>query len=93
MDKLGPLTRENAINEKASKPSVPSPPREPLIRSAEVASRLGISQRSLHRLVASGGFPAPLRIGRSVRWQPSQVDAFIENAAQSARQTPRTGEL
>lgn len=50
-----------------------------LISRAEFAARLGISLATLHRWIANGTIPAPVRIGRrhSV-WHASEVKATLE---------------
>ncbi|MBI5865344.1 MAG: excisionase family DNA-binding protein [Planctomycetes bacterium] len=49
-----------------------------LLTVREVAARLGISGRQVQKLLASGRFPAPVRLGRSVRWRNGDVSRFIE---------------
>lgn len=54
-----------------------------LIGVAEVAVILGVSKRTIYRLVSAGEFPAPIRIRASSRWRRSTVNAWIaerENA-------------
>ena len=49
-----------------------------LLRKKDVALRMGISVRNLNRLVETGRFPKPLRIGkRTVGWPQSQVDLLL----------------
>lgn len=45
----------------------------------EAARYLGISQRTLYRLIDSGELPA-YKLGRVVRLQKADVEAFIEGA-------------
>lgn len=47
--------------------------------TADAARMLGITPRTLHRLINSGDIPA-YRIGRLVRLQVPDVEAFIERA-------------
>lgn len=47
-----------------------------LLRSIEVASRLGVSQRLVWRLRASGKLPA-VQIGRTTRFRLSDVQRLI----------------
>ncbi|MBI5864816.1 MAG: excisionase family DNA-binding protein [Planctomycetes bacterium] len=49
-----------------------------LLTVREVAARLGISGRQIQKLLASGRFPAPVRLGRSVRWRDGDVSRFID---------------
>jgi excisionase family DNA binding protein len=51
---------------------------------AEVALRLGVSERTLARLVASGEFPAGRRIGpRLIRWTEQDVTEYLDGCKQS----------
>jgi len=43
----------------------------------EVATMFRMSERNIHRLVASGRFPKPIRIGRSLRWLKSVLSEFL----------------
>ena len=40
----------------------------------DIADRLQVSVRTVYRLP---NFPAPIRIGRLVRWREEEVDAWI----------------
>ena len=40
----------------------------------DIADRLQVSVRTVYRLP---GFPAPIRMGRLVRWRAEDVDAWI----------------
>lgn len=50
---------------------------ERLLTVRELAARLGISTRQAWKLLAAGRLPAPLRLGRSVRWRAATVDRWI----------------
>lgn len=50
---------------------------ESLLRVAEVAQVLNVSLRKVWELTASGVLPS-VRIGRSVRFRPEDVRAFLE---------------
>ncbi len=52
--------------------------------AAAVAKLLGISLRHLWKLSASGRLPAPIRLGRSVRWRLDELRAWL-NAGCPAR--------
>jgi len=64
--------------------SVPSERR--LLSKAQVAARLGCSERSLERLVKQGRFPAPRRYGRAVVWFESAVEHVLGLAEQEQLQ-------
>jgi excisionase family DNA binding protein len=54
---------------------------ERLLSKKQVADALGLSQRSVDRLVATRRMPLPLRFGRTVRWRPSDIAAYLERSA------------
>ena len=50
-----------------------------LLTAIQVAGRIGVSTRTLHRLVAAGKFPSPARVNRKiVRWHSEVVKAWID---------------
>lgn len=49
------------------------------LSTREAARRLGITTRTLYRLIDSGQVPA-YKFGRVIRLQEAEVDAFIEQA-------------
>ncbi len=53
------------------------PTRERLLDVRQVATVLDVSVRSVHRLRDGGKIPAPVRIGGSVRWRATEIDAWI----------------
>ena len=56
-----------------------------LINANELAKILGISQRTIWRLIASGKLIQPIRIGKNVRWRLDQVNQWIENDCPTAK--------
>lgn len=48
-----------------------------LLTYPEAAARLGVSQKTLRRLVASGGITAVRPSAGSVRFDPADLDAYI----------------
>ena len=51
-----------------------------LLTRAEVQERCGITRTTVYRLMRSGLFPEPLKIGpRAVRWPESEIEAWIAN--------------
>ena len=48
----------------------------------DIADRLQVSVRTVYRLP---NFPAPIRIGRLVRWREEDVDAWVEKRAPGQR--------
>lgn len=56
-----------------------SPPvPEQLLRVPDIARKLRCSPRQIHRLVAAGRLPKPLRIGGMLRWPPSVIQHWID---------------
>ena len=49
-----------------------------LLNVTDVANRLRLSTRQVWKLADSGHMPKPVRIGRSVRWRASDIDAWVE---------------
>lgn len=49
----------------------------PLFTLLQAADYLNISKRTLHRLIASGDLPPPLKIGRSSRIHRDDVDSYL----------------
>jgi excisionase family DNA binding protein len=48
-----------------------------LLKVADVAERLGLSRTSIYRLIYAGDLK-PVKIGRSIRFRPADVNRFIE---------------
>lgn len=57
-----------------------------LLDSDQAATLLSVSKRHLHRLRDSGAIPAPIRLGRSVRWDRQQLEAWIAKGCPSKNQ-------
>lgn len=55
---------------------------EPLIDAKEVARLLGISPWRVHQL-ARDGFIVPVRLGRSVRFDPRRLEEFIASGGKA----------
>ena len=49
-----------------------------ILRLPAVLSRIGVSRSTVYRLIASGHFPAPRRLGpNSVGWWEADVEAWV----------------
>ena len=48
-----------------------------LLTAAEAAEMAGVGKRSWWRFSSSGKAPAPVRIGRSVRWRRAEIADWI----------------
>jgi excisionase family DNA binding protein len=57
----------------------------PLLSTKQLAETLGVSQRHIQRLLASGKLPKPKRIGRCVRWDAEEVKRRLDNDGNGER--------
>lgn len=48
------------------------------VSAEEVAKLLGISRAHVWRLHSSGRIPRPVRLGRAVRWNRKNLEAWLE---------------
>lgn len=55
-----------------------------------LAMEFGTCERTIRRMVLRGELPAPIRIGRSVRWPASVIRAWVQDRA--AAGIPATGD-
>jgi predicted DNA-binding transcriptional regulator AlpA len=55
-----------------------------LLTARETAALLRCSVRQLHRLQKRDDFPRRYTIGRSLRWDAADLDAWLRNSAQQA---------
>jgi len=52
-----------------------------VFRFADLKRITGLSAATLHRRIADGSFPKPIKLGpRTVGWLADEIDAFIEKA-------------
>ena len=51
------------------------------LTAEELAERMGVSLRHVRRLDSSGQLPKPVRLGRSVRWPVSEIEAWLAAGA------------
>lgn len=56
-----------------------------LVDLRQVAGVLGVSVRSVQRLIAGGALPQPLKVGRSSRLCVSDVRAYLSRLRQEYR--------
>jgi len=52
-------------------------PLPPLMPARQAADLYAVSPATWHRWVAAGRVPAPVRIGATVRWRRSELEAHI----------------
>lgn len=49
------------------------------IRTEEVATMIGVSRRTLERMVATGGFIKPIKLtARTVGWEKGTLEAYLK---------------
>ena len=60
-------------------PAAKSPPL--LLTAADVAGLLAVSLRTVRRLDITGRLPAPLTIGRAVRWRRAEIASWLAAGA------------
>jgi len=63
----------------------PPPPDALLLSAAEVARMLSISIRHVWRLRDSGELPAPVKLGKLIRWRREAVMRFLDEATETRR--------
>src|SRR5690606_16763111 len=56
----------------------PTPLGALLITADELANLLGLSTRTVWRMHSAGRLPAPIKLGRAVRWRHKEIHAWIE---------------
>lgn len=52
-----------------------------LLSAKELAKRLSLSKRQIHRLNSCHRLPAPIRIGGSIRWAESTIAEWLKAGA------------
>lgn len=65
--------------------------KEELIDIATVCRRISLSRPTIYRQIASGNFPAPLKIGRAARWRGEAIDGWIARLAEKNGGTEAVG--
>lgn len=48
------------------------------LAAPDVAALLGVSERHVWKLNASGGIPTPVKLGRCVRWRRRELLAWLD---------------
>ena len=50
-----------------------------MIRLPEVKRRVGLARSTIYRLMGSGGFPKPHKLGpRAIAWLEADIDGWID---------------
>ena len=74
---LGSRASVDAMNAAVIEPKI-----ESLWTIEQVAHRFSLARRQIHRLMERGGFVAPVRIGGALRFDPHDIEAYIESQKQ-----------
>jgi predicted DNA-binding transcriptional regulator AlpA len=72
-----------------ARPNRPAAPETLTIPLAGVASMLGVSARTLERMIALGDFPKPIRVGKQRMYRRSSVERWLTEAEADAERSPR----
>ncbi len=51
---------------------------DPLLRQQSVSLKTTLSRTEIYRRVKRGDFPQPIRLGRTIAWKSSEIDAWID---------------
>ncbi|HCR3557424.1 TPA: AlpA family transcriptional regulator [Morganella morganii] len=59
---------------------------EPLVDMKFITTLTGLTDKWFYKQIQEGQFPKPIKLGRSSRWQKSEVEAWLqERIAESQR--------
>lgn len=72
-----------------ARPNRPATPETITIPLAGVATMLGISARTLERMIALGDFPKPIRVGKQRMYRRASVERWLAEAEAEAERSPR----
>lgn len=53
---------------------------DPLLKVAEIATRLRVAKMTVYRLFHAGQLPGAIRVGRSIRVPSSAVEAYLKGS-------------
>jgi prophage regulatory protein len=56
-----------------------------LLTVDDVLAYLQISRTHLYNLMREDKFPASIKVGQSVRWQPEDIEAWIQERKEASR--------
>ncbi len=66
--------------------NAPSPLDEPLVDMKFITKFTGLTDKWFYKQIQEGQFPKPIKLGRSSRWQKSEVETWLqERIAESQR--------
>ena len=60
-----------------------------ILRRPEVLSLVGVSQATIYRMISSGEFPRPVRIGvRATGWRTDEIEEWLASRPYTAPESP-----
>ncbi|NIH20310.1 helix-turn-helix transcriptional regulator [Morganella morganii] len=65
--------------------TAPSPLDEPLVDMKEITKFTGLTDKWFYKQIQEGQFPKPIKLGRSSRWQKSEVEAWLQERIAESR--------
>ena len=57
----------------------------------EVAQLLGVSKRTVYRLLDAGQIPKPLKLGNATRWRRTDIELFVKAGSIRAYRRSKKG--
>ena len=61
-----------------------------LLNRREVQQACGLSKSTLYRLMRSGYFPEPLKIGpKAIRWRLDEIQEWVESRPRARGESPK----
>ena len=67
--------------------------RRKLLTAADVMRLLKVTRRTVYRLIATRGFPRPLKVCGSNRWVAQEIDAWLAECPRAAMRADLQGRL
>ncbi|MGJ7221184.1 helix-turn-helix transcriptional regulator [Morganella morganii] len=59
---------------------------EPLVDMKFITTLTGLTDKWFYKLIQNGQFPKPIKLGRSSRWQKSEVDTWLKARIAESRE-------
>ena len=60
--------------------------KDQLVTMAFITQLTGLTDKWFYKLIQDGGFPKPIKLGRSSRWLESEVEAWLQQRIAQSRQ-------
>ncbi|AYD42596.1 MULTISPECIES: helix-turn-helix transcriptional regulator [Yersinia] len=64
----------------------PSLLEDPLVNMTFITRLLQMTDKWIYKLIKDGAFPKPIKLGRSSRWQKSEVEAWLQERIDESHQ-------